>query len=190
MSAHNRIKKLRKEKGLSQKEFAKAFNEFSKDDENVKSISYATVSRWENGENEPKLETWIKIADFFHVSVSYLQGIDEIDYGNDYQEHFPDIKSRDKTIRIYNQVFKELFNEYDKEFGKIDAPTGMFFPASVISKVKNDFNYSYEKSALENLSYLRALLIVLIENGENKNRIIDLLKGSMKKIEHNEDLYY
>lgn len=75
MSTRNRIKELRKEKGLSQKEFAKAFNEFSKDNENVKSISYATVSRWENGENEPKLETWIKLADFFDVPVNYLQGV-------------------------------------------------------------------------------------------------------------------
>ena len=30
MSSHNRIKELRNKKGLSQKEFAKAFNEFMK----------------------------------------------------------------------------------------------------------------------------------------------------------------
>lgn len=78
MSTRNRIKELRKEKGLSQKEFAKAFNEFSKDDNNVKPISYATVSRWENGENEPKLDTWLNLANFFDVSVSYLQGISSI----------------------------------------------------------------------------------------------------------------
>lgn len=180
----NRLRECRKNKKLTLKQLSE---ELAKN--NLK-ISADALGKYERGDREPKLETWLKLADFFHVSVSYLQGIDEIDYGNDYQEYFPDIKSRDKTIRIYNQVFKELFNEYGKGFGRIDAPTGMFFPASVISKVKNDFNYSYEKSALENLSYLRALLIVLIENGEDKNRIIDLLKGSMKKIEHNEDLYH
>lgn len=68
----NRIKEYRKSKGLTQKEFAKAFNEFSKDDENTKTISYSTVSRWENGENEPKLKTWLKLADFFDVPVSCL----------------------------------------------------------------------------------------------------------------------
>lgn len=75
MSTRNRIKELRKEKGLSQKEFAKAFNEFSKDDDDVKSISYATVSRWENGENEPKFATWFTLAAFFNVPISYLMGI-------------------------------------------------------------------------------------------------------------------
>lgn len=77
MAAHNRIKELRNKKGLSQKEFAKAFSDFIKNDENVKPVSYATISRWERGENEPKLETWIKLAVFFGVSVSYLQGLDE-----------------------------------------------------------------------------------------------------------------
>lgn len=77
MTANNRIKELRNKKGLSQKEFAKAFSEFVKEDSEIKPVSYATISRWERGENEPKLETWIKLADFFDVSVSYLQGISE-----------------------------------------------------------------------------------------------------------------
>ena len=69
----NRIKEMRKKKGLSQKEFAKAFNEFAP---NIKNVSYATISRWENGKNEPKLNTWLKLSDFFGVPISYLQGID------------------------------------------------------------------------------------------------------------------
>lgn len=76
--AQNRIKELRNKKGLSQKEFAKAFSDFIKDDENVKSVSYATISRWEHGENEPKLDTWLRLADFFDVPVSYLQGTSDI----------------------------------------------------------------------------------------------------------------
>lgn len=75
MTAHNRIKELRNEKGLSQKEFAKAFSDFVKNDKTIKSVSYATISRWERGENEPKLETWVKLADFFDVPVLYLQGV-------------------------------------------------------------------------------------------------------------------
>ena len=75
MSSHNRIKELRNKKGLSQKEFAKAFNEFMKNSGSKKTVSYATISRWERGENEPKLEIWIKLSDFFGVSVYYLQGI-------------------------------------------------------------------------------------------------------------------
>ena len=51
----NRLKELRQKEELSQKEFAKAFNAFLinnnsvKDSNgNIKKISYATVSRWEN----------------------------------------------------------------------------------------------------------------------------------------------
>lgn len=78
MTANNRIKELRNKKGLSQKEFAKAFSEFVKEDSEIKPVSYATISRWERGENEPKLEIWVKLADFFNVPVSYLQGISNI----------------------------------------------------------------------------------------------------------------
>lgn len=70
----NRIKEMRKKKGLSQKEFAKAFNEFAP---SIKNISYATISRWENGKNEPKLSTWSKLAEFFDVPISYIQGLED-----------------------------------------------------------------------------------------------------------------
>ena len=55
----NRLKELRKAKKLSQKEFAKAFNDFIKENKEfavldtkgkIKKISYATVSRWEVGQ--------------------------------------------------------------------------------------------------------------------------------------------
>lgn len=74
MTTCNRINEMRTKKGLSQKEFAKAFSDFIKNDENVKSVSYATISRWERGENEPKIETWNKLSDYFHIPVSYLRG--------------------------------------------------------------------------------------------------------------------
>src|SRR5699024_53312 len=83
MSSHNRKKELRNKKGLSQKEFAKAFNEFMKNSWSKKTVSYATISRLERGENEPKLEIWIKLSDFFDVPVSYLQGLGDINYNDE-----------------------------------------------------------------------------------------------------------
>ena len=75
----NRIKELRTGKGLTLKDFASSFNEFTKKDrDHIKSVSYATVSRWEKGINEPKLDTWLKLADFFGVSIGYIQGTSEI----------------------------------------------------------------------------------------------------------------
>lgn len=59
----NRLKELRKEKKLSQKEIAKEM-----------SISEKTLSRWENGESQIKPEKAQQLADYFGVSVGYLLG--------------------------------------------------------------------------------------------------------------------
>lgn len=40
-------------------------------------ISYFTLRRYELGDAKPKLETWLKLAHYFGVPVSYLQGIEE-----------------------------------------------------------------------------------------------------------------
>ena len=40
-------------------------------------ISHFTLRRYELGDTEPKLKNWQKLADYFGVSVSYLQGVEE-----------------------------------------------------------------------------------------------------------------
>lgn len=132
MTAHNRIKELRNEKGLSQKEFAKAFSDFVKNDKAIKSVSYATISRWERGENEPKLETWIKLADFFEVPVSYLQGTidDRKDFPHD-EELRDDYYNAKKFVDFIQKINKDNIkalgteeenfniNDYDNETKKV-----------------------------------------------------------------------
>ena len=61
---------LRKEKGLSQVELAKALN-----------VSKACISMIEIGKNEPTAITLIKYADFFECSIDYLLGRED-DFGN------------------------------------------------------------------------------------------------------------
>ncbi len=41
-------------------------------------IAQPSYIRYENGSSEPKLQTLVKIADIFDVSVDYLLGRDEI----------------------------------------------------------------------------------------------------------------
>lgn len=65
----NRLKEIRQEKKLSQKDLTKKLN-----------ISQQAISLYEKGDREPKLETWQKLANFFNVSVPYLQGLDQIWY--------------------------------------------------------------------------------------------------------------
>lgn len=71
----NRIKEFRTKKDLTQKECVKSFNEYLKK-KNIKGVTTATWSRWENGLNTPTKKMWNNLADFFDVPVSYLRGID------------------------------------------------------------------------------------------------------------------
>lgn len=62
----NRLKELRKEKKLTQKELAEETD-----------IPYRTLQRWENGETDIKSDKAEKLADFFGVAVPYLLGFTE-----------------------------------------------------------------------------------------------------------------
>lgn len=70
MTFAERSRCLRKEKGLSQVELAKALN-----------VSKACISMIEIGKNEPTAITLIKYADFFECSIDYLLGRED-DFGN------------------------------------------------------------------------------------------------------------
>ena len=55
------LKSLRKEKGLTQEQFAEIVN-----------VSNRTVSRWENGNNMPDLDILIEISDFYEIELREL----------------------------------------------------------------------------------------------------------------------
>lgn len=64
----NRIKELRKERGVTLKTLSDAVG-----------IAVSTLSGYEKAEGEkdyrnPKIENWEKIADYFKVPVEYLEG--------------------------------------------------------------------------------------------------------------------
>lgn len=60
----SRLKELRQSKGITQKELARE-------------LGYAnqqSIANYENGGREPRLQTLIKLADYFNVSIDYLVG--------------------------------------------------------------------------------------------------------------------
>lgn len=74
----NRIEKLRKKNGLTLKGLASSFNDYTQEKRDViKSVSYATISRWEKGISEPRMEVWEELANFFGVSTGYLMGLSD-----------------------------------------------------------------------------------------------------------------
>ena len=106
----NRIKELRKEKGLTLKQMGQLLN-----------ILDSTLSQYENERRKPKEEMWQKLADFFDVSVPYLQGkILFVDLSEDEQRIFTDVldvlitTTDNKAIHVLEALlnsFKECYFE-------------------------------------------------------------------------------
>lgn len=80
-----RLKELRKERGLTQEELSK-----------LSGISFPTISRYENGlRDEPKLSILKTLANYFDVTIDYLAGDTDVKDKN--------FSSAD-IARIYNQL--------------------------------------------------------------------------------------
>ena len=86
----NRIKELREHKGIGQKELAEKIG-----------VTQQTISLYEISKREPKLETWQKLASFFHVSVPYLQGFININIPNDLK-----FESKQDAIDCIERIMK------------------------------------------------------------------------------------
>lgn len=135
----NRIRKLRENKGLSQRDFINKFNSFLEENLNkydgqpgIKKVTFATGSRWENGLNKPTSAMWQALADYFGVSVDWLKG-----YGysreelakllsDGYNEGFTYQHSRENENNILASIAKSIGSEtmqnmveFQKEYGNL-----------------------------------------------------------------------
>ncbi len=165
----NRLKELRKEKKLSQKEIAKEM-----------SISEKTLSRWENEESQIKPEKAQQLADYFGVSVGYLLG---------YSEYRELEKALDKTIfsnypdveTFLTQEIKELIGERTKDFYEYidkqfyESYKNTAVPPEIVVKHREDF-YSSFLFLPARLQKFIALWSILTETEqENIGKTIELL---------------
>ena len=83
----NRLKELRKEKKLTQKELAEEIG-----------ISKRTLAYWENGESQIKPEKAEKLANFFGVSIAHLLGYEDNDFKNE----------TDLKVSVLDEALKKL----------------------------------------------------------------------------------
>ena len=101
------IKKLRKEREITQEEFAE-----------VLGVSCQSVSRWENDNCYPDIELIPTIAGFFGISTDRLMGVDETaekEAVNKYLEEFQLAMSKgniDECITIARKGVAEFPNNY------------------------------------------------------------------------------
>ena len=93
----NRLKELRKEKGLSQKALA-----------NELGVHYRTLQNWENGESNIKPEKAEELAKIFNVSVAYLLGYSEyksfLDITKDFLNNDSDDDNDPEEIKLQEET--------------------------------------------------------------------------------------
>lgn len=111
-----RLKELRLEKKLTQKDLAEKLN-----------MQNTAISKYELNERKPDTETLLKIAKYFNVSTDYLLGssdmrnpyIDEMDDVNQLEQEFEELKDKMKNIspskrkKILKMI--ELFEEDEED---------------------------------------------------------------------------
>ena len=121
----NRLKELRKEKKLTQKELAEKTD-----------IPYRTLQRWENGETDIKSDKANELAKLFNVSVSYLLG-------------YSDKKERSSSIELKNDIRREA--AIDRGFsmqGLLDENSAL---RDENRRLNNELTNSYKVNAKANL---------------------------------------
>lgn len=100
------IKKLRKEKELTQESLA-----------NILGVSFQTISKWERGETYPDITMLPVISSFFNVSVDELLGVNkskEEEQINEYLKLYDEMKLKDLTL-TYNK-FQKAVKEFPNDF--------------------------------------------------------------------------
>lgn len=113
----NRLKELRKEKKLTQKELAEETD-----------IPYRTLQRWENGETDIKSDKAQELADYFGVHIPFLLGYSPVrtaeeeismmidDFNNDFIEFLKhhDLYLSDKQIPLIINTMYSMSNINDR----------------------------------------------------------------------------
>ncbi|WP_323074807.1 helix-turn-helix domain-containing protein [Limosilactobacillus reuteri] len=164
---HNRIAKLRKDRGLTIQQVADGIG-----------VSNGTISRYEKGTREPKLETWFKLSDYFNVPVSYLQGI-----GNS--------RNYEENVNTFKQDLYESISENLKGKLKVELPDKAVhqFAAIFIEGFVDIFD-----AAIKNVdmgTYLKDRYVSLAKNLKDVNEINNInamvTRGIMLALEGEQD---
>lgn len=103
MTPGERIKKLRKEKGMTQKELAKKLG-----------ISASQIGNYENGYRNPKLSTVRKIAEALEVPVSKITGM--IPEEDEAEKILSNILAIQKELEKIDDYFDELIEKLERYY--------------------------------------------------------------------------
>jgi len=161
----NRLKELRKQKGLTQQGLADEI-----------SVSKITVLRWENEERQIKPEKAQQLADYFGVSVGYLLGYESLDIILN--------MSRNGEFKNHDEK-KEMINSLAFVEGYLESLTGnkrfikkVFESPDALDVLPAVYNLLLQKKEREAL-----LLVGFLTLGEKEKTILlDLLESLCRKM--------
>lgn len=173
----NRIAELRKKKKLSQAQLAKETG-----------LTRQAVSLYEIGKREPKLETWIKLADFFNVPVPYLQGITFKGFKFGSNDSFEQIAYDYGLLDNY----AEFANNISEDKRKAISEAVILFKSTIIkllemdNRYKSDTYQEYLKSLIGVVAFLSASInSVKIGNEKQRQKVMKCyIKGIEKFAEY------
>ena len=173
----NRLKELRQEKKLSQKELA----------ENI-GVHYRTLQNWENGESQIKPEKAQQLADYFGVSVGYLLGYSEYRdsqeasyqlYQKDPDDPYNHVKARVYSI-LGDDLMKVLEERYITGHDEPDYSNLTSFLSAV-----NQLSYTDEEELLLNYGILpkedKKIIKNLVSDMAEKVKVAIKIKEEQKK---------
>lgn len=171
----NRIKELRNKNNLTLRALGQKVN-----------MSSSQLSQYETGKREPKLETWQKLADFFDVPTSYLQGFgiskkDAINicwewiYGKRGFNSYP-------IDELFKNFFKENFSQKDL---KIIFKDKQAFTNFMSDRFRSVFNYN-SLANIRDDEELEKKMTIALSGGSRKN-VYDGVLAELQDIDFKKD---
>ena len=167
----NFLKELRKEKGITQEQFAE-----------VLGVSGRTVSRWETGNNMPDISLLVAIAEFFEVSIP------EVINGERKSENMDEeIKEVAETLSDYASAEKETMIKEVRGQSLIGAVAIVVYCILDTTELVLQ-NAIFEKMALycETLAFVTVIMILAhttgLINKMQKRRGVFALNNQIKKL--------
>lgn len=113
MGVGENIAKYRKEAKLTQQQLG-----------NMVGVNFKTVSKWELNQNEPDIETIIKMSNLFHVSVDKLLGNslenihNEEEKEKSFQNKIDDMETKLENLEKNVQKMEDLHNSFNNMIQK------------------------------------------------------------------------
>lgn len=121
-----RIKELRTEKNLTQKELA-----------NLLSLTPKMISFYELGQRTPPSDIILKLAEIFNVSTDYLLGRESDEYDKLSNDNLPELNKKDE---------RDIAKELEKMMSDLDSDGGLSFYGEPL----DDDNKEILRTSLEN----------------------------------------